>query len=280
MSNSYLNIVTFLATTIVYYMTFKPALTYSISSNAEAYKKYMSENYLYLAIYFFAVLIIQFIVNSSAISNKCGGDLKLNMGMAAGITFISWSLIFGAIIVVLLAYPGFKTAFSDVVGYYYVSDRASKLLSELLVNPEVKDSISSPDIDQTNKSALEKAASTIIKICGSPSILINQIVPTNFNEYWNILQPLIKPDIKSDPMKLDEKREELFEIVVSRDNVGEGMWYVYTGLLLTSIVQLRIASLPCQLDKETIQKNASSYLEEQTKLDEKKELATSQVYTL
>jgi hypothetical protein len=280
MSNSYLNIVTFLATTIVYYMTFKPILTYSISSNPEEYKKYMSDNYLYLAIYFFAVLIIQFIVNSTVISNKCGGKLTQNMGMAAGITFLSWILIFGAIIVVLIAYPGFKTAFSDVVGYYYVSDRASKLLSELLINPEVKDSISSSEIDEENKSALEKAASTIIKICGSPSILINQIVPTNFDEYWNILQPLIKPDIKSDTMKLDEKREELFEIVMSRDNVGEAMWYIYTGLLLTSIVQLRIATLPCQLDKETIEQNMSGYLEEQTKIDERKEAATSQVYTL
>jgi len=251
-----------------------------MSTNAETYKKYMSDNYLYLAIYFVAVLLIQFIVNASVISNKCGGKITENIGMSAGITFLSWTLIFGAIIVVLLAYPGFKTAFSDVVGYYYVSDRASKLLSDLLVNPEVKDSISSSEIDEQSKTALEKAASTIIKICGSPSILINQIVPTNFNEYWNILQPLIKPDIKADNVKLDEKREELFEIVMSRDNVGEAMWYVYTGLLLTSIVQLRIATLPCQLNKETLQKNAAGYLEEQTKIDEKKELATSQVYTL
>jgi len=279
MSNSYLNIVTFLATTVVYYMYFKPVLTYSISTSPEAYKKYTSDNYLYLAIYFFAILIIQFMVNSSAISNKCGGNLTQNMGASALITFISWTLIFGVIIIVLLAYPGFKTAFSDVVGYYYVSDKAGKLLSELLVNPEIKENIS-PAIDEENKNALEKAASTILKICGSPSLLINQIVPTNFNEYWGILQPLIKQDIKADPTQLDKKREELFEIVVSRDNVGEAMWYVYTGLLLTSIVQLKIATLPCQLNKDTIQKNRATYLEEQTKIDEKNELATSQVYTL
>lgn len=280
MSNSYLNIVTFLATTVVYYMYFKPVLTYAISSNPEAHKKYMSDNYLYLGIYFFVVLIVQFIVNSTVISNKCGGDLKHNLGMAAGITLLSWTLIYGAIIIVLLAYPGFKTAFSDVVGYYYISDRASKLLSELLVNPEVKDSINAEGIDETNKSALEKAASMIIKICGSPSILINQIVPTNFNEYWDILQPLIKPELKTDSAKLSEKRDELFSIVTSRDNVGEAMWYVYTGLLLTSIVQLRIATLPCELNRETIQKNTAAYLEEQSKVDERNELATSQVYTL
>ena len=280
MSNSYLNIVTFLATTVVYYMYFKPSLTYVISSDEGEYKKYMSDSYLYLAIYFFAVMIIQFIVNSMAVSDKCGGDLKQNIGAAGAITFISWSLIFGAIIIVLLAYPGFKTAFSDVVGYYYISNRASKLLSELLVSAELKDSIDVPDIDNADKTALEKAASTIIKICGSPSILINQIVPTNFNEYWDILQPLIKPEIKADPTQLEKNRDELFEIVISRDNVGEAMWYVYTGLLLTSIVQLKIATLPCQLNKETIQKNTTAYLEEQTIADEKKELATSQVYTL
>jgi len=280
MSNSYLNIVTFLATTVLYYMYFKPALTYVISSDAESYKKYMNDSYLYLAIYFFAVMIIQFILNSMAVSDKCGGNLTQNMGAAGAITFISWSLIFGAIILVLLIYPGFKTAFSDVVGYYYISNRASKLLSELLVSAELKDSIDTPDITDADKTALEKAASTIIKICGSPSILINQIVPTNFNEYWDILQPLIKPQIKADPAQLEKNRDELFEIVISRDNVGEAMWYIYTGLLLTSIVQLRIATLPCQLNKETIQKNTAAFLEEQTVADEKKELATSQVYTL
>ena len=63
MASSYLNIVTFLLTTLTYYLTIKPNLTYEITSNGEQYKTYISNSYMYLAIYFLLVLIVQFFVN-------------------------------------------------------------------------------------------------------------------------------------------------------------------------------------------------------------------------
>ena len=35
-------------------------------------------------------------------------------------------------------YPGFKSAFSDVIGYFYVSSSANKLLTDLLVNKDIE----------------------------------------------------------------------------------------------------------------------------------------------
>ena len=121
MANSYLNIITFLLTTLVYYLALKPSLKYSDMTNADNYKNYLSSNKLYLAVYFFAILVIQFIVNAYVITQTCGGNITQNMSASGTFTFIPWSLIFGAVIVVLIVYPGFKSAFSDVVGYYYVA---------------------------------------------------------------------------------------------------------------------------------------------------------------
>ena len=320
MASSYLNIITFLLTTVFYYLSLKPSLKYQQLVNASEYKQYIQTNNLYLVIYFLLVLVIQFIVNTSIITTKCGGNISKNMGPAGTLTFIPWFLIFGVVIIVILIFPGFKSAFSDVVGYYYVSSAANKLLTELLINTKVNEQIekttdgemlsndlqesvpSAPPQEQqqqpigrktpaepqgtvrmvggATKKDMEAAADMIIKICGNTAIIINQMVPANFVDYWNTLKPLMKDKYQSNEQLLDKKRDELFELVVTRDNVGEAMWYIYTGLLITSITQLKIANRSCNTDPKEIAKNYQNYLEKQAEENKKVKQATSTVYTL
>jgi hypothetical protein len=94
------------------------------------------------------------------------------------------------------------------------------------------------------KEQMQKAADLIVKICGNMSILINQLSPTNFNEYWNILKPLFKDKYKNDASSA-ELKNNLFDLVVTRDNVGESMWYIYTGILVSSISQFKISQINC-----------------------------------
>jgi hypothetical protein len=183
--------------------------------------------------------------------------------------------------VVLIAYPGFKSAFSDVVGYFYVSGKANELLTDLLIDKNVQKTINQDvTATQAQKQAMQDAADAIIKICGNASILINQIVPENFDDYWNILRPLMKTKYQTETPETIEKKNEFFDLVVSRDNIGEAMWYVYTGILLTSIVQLRISSRTCQTDPKAMQEKYDKYLEEQKKIEEEKQQAQAQVYTI
>ena len=325
MLGSYLNIITFLLTTVFYYLALKPSLKYDQLVNAAGYKQYIQSNNLYLVIYFLLVLVIQFIVNTSTITSKCGGNMSKNMGAAGTLTFIPWFLIFGVVIITILIFPGFKSAFSDVVGYYYISSAANKLLTELLINTSVNNKIENAtgeeiiDIPEelpsapireelteeipinkkmstktpavpigttkiiggaATKKELEEAADMIIKICGNTSLLINQMVPSNFVDYWNTLKPLVKEKYQTNQLLLDKKRDELFELVVTKDNVGESMWYIYTGLLITSITQLKIASRTCNTDPKDIAKNYQTYLDKQEKENKKQKQATSTVYTL
>lgn len=264
MANSYLNIITFLLTTITYYVSFKPLLTYDILSDNSKYIEFISNSYMYLAIYVLFVILIQFIVNSSIITTNCGGNITDNIGVAGVLTFLPWVLIFGILIVVLMIYPGFKSAFSDVVGYYYVSNSANKILTELLINKDVEQAtVNDQTISADKKNALETAADTIVKICGNTAILINQIVPSNFEQYWNILKPLMKQKYQSDNNDTTNIRNQLFDIVVTRDNIGEAMWYIYTGLLLTSLVQFKISTHGCVSNPKTMEANYNKFLEQE-----------------
>jgi hypothetical protein len=281
MANSYLNIITFLLTTLFYYLAIKPSYTYDISIDPNKQKEYKTSSYMYLAIYLLLVIVIQFIVNTAIISSKCGGNVTENIGAAGVLTFIPWTLIFGVIVIILTVYPGFKSAFSDVIGYFWISGTATKVITELLVDPKIqqkidKDTTSTPE----QKEAMMTAADTIIKICGNTSVIINQIVPSNFQSYWNILTPLMKPKYQIDSQETKDIRDELFEIVVTRDNVGEAMWYIYTGLLLTSIVQLKMTTRGCLTNPKTMEENYKKFQDAEQKAKEQKELATSSTYTM
>jgi hypothetical protein len=166
---------------------------------------------MYLAIYFLLVVVIQFMVNASIISTTCGGSVTENMGAAGVFTFLPWTLIFGVLIVILTVYPGFKSAFSDVVGYFWVSSSANKIITDLLINPDIQtkmdtDAASTPE----QKEAMQGAADAIIKICGNTAILINQIVPSNFDSYWNILKPLMKGKYQTENEETNKIKNDLF----------------------------------------------------------------------
>jgi len=278
--NSYINIITFLLTTLFYYLALKPTITYADITNPDKMKTFMQNNYIFLAIYMFSVILIQFIVNASIISANCGGSIRENIGAAGLLTFIPWTLIFGAVILVLAMYPGFKSAFSDVVGYFYVSGSANSLLTELLINRNVEDHLDDNTSSQQRKK-LEDAADAIVKICGNTSILINQMVPANFVEYWNVLKPLMKPQYQHDNPESIALRNELFEVVTTRDNIGEAMWFVYTGILLCSIVQLKINTRGCTSSPETMERNYKAFLEKEGKneITQKQLLDTNYVIT-
>lgn len=280
MTNSYLNIVTFLLSTVFYYMVLKPSLPYELYKNKEEYMKFISNSYMYLAIYVLLVIVIQFIINSSIISSNCGGNISENMGTAGIMTFLPWILIFGVLVIILTVYPGFKSAFSDVIGYYYVSSTANKLLTELLVNKDIEKKIlEEQNMNPERKQALESAADAIIKICGNTSILINQIVPSNFDQYWSILKPLMKEKYQIDSPESIKIKNDLFELVVTRDNVGEAMWYIYTGILLTSIVQLKITTRGCTSNPKTMEANYQKFLDQEQKVKEEK-TKTETSYTI
>ena len=270
--NTYMNIIIFILITILFFAYGKPKPTIdTLSSPDSPYKSY--------GIYFMAVLLFQLAINMSTLENKCGGGWTANLGYAMLITFGPWLAIFGILIAVMINFPGMKSAFSDVIGYYAVSNSANKLLAEMLVDTDINDKIkqASDSTDETKQQAMQDAAEAVMKMVGNISILINQIVPSNFMSYWKTLIPLMKNPEAAD---MPQKQQALLDIVVLRDNIGEACWYIYTAILLISIIGYKIVNKSCEVDPKVANAKYDQYLDKQQAADDAKAIANSIPYTL
>ena len=227
-----------------------------------------------LAFYLGMVVVSQLLLNVVYLMSKCGGSLDKNILTAAIFTFIPWILIFGVLLAVLIIFPGFKSAFSDVIGYYVVAGGANEIFGQILLGTDLNDMIEQT-ADATQKNELTKAAEAIIKICGNKSILINQINSENFLDIWNTLKPLMTPG-SYDSVEI---KQQLLNLVVLKDNIGEGFWYVYTAILISSIVYYNLATRGCVKSVDQIKSEHDAYIKEQETADEQTKLNNSITYT-
>ena len=284
MSSSFLNMFLFFSTTAFYYYSLNPLLTYDIRSNFKKYEEYVKDKYMYLGLYILLAVVLQVLANSYIITLKCGGSVKDNIGRAF-LFAIVWLLMLGFIIVVvqtgLPVGADYVGAFSNVIGYFCVSSSANKLLTELLIDRDVQKKI---DDDTTlspkQKEAMQSAADLIIKICGNTSILINQMTPSNFNFYWNGIDPLKKEKYQTENDETIKIRDELFSLVVTKHNIGESMWYILTGIAVAAYVEYVIITGGCVTNPKTLQEKSNAYSEEEQQVKEEQEIATSTTYTI
>ena len=281
MDISYLSIIVFLIITIVYYMfpaIGKLPITLDMIENNNL-SSYYNANLPRLGLYFLAIVVSQFALNTLYLVNKCGGNASANIGMAAFYTIIPWVLMFGVMIAVLMMYPGLKTAFSDVVGYFAVAGKANDILASLLVDTKIENMINtSSGMSEDAKNSMKKSAEAILKLCGNKSILINQMSPENFVSVWDMLTPLMKNN--GDIPGINEQKNELFQLVILKDNIGEGMWYFYTAILLISIVYYNLASKGCVKTLDQLKASHDEFLKQEEETLAKQELNNSTPLTL
>jgi hypothetical protein len=247
MDLTYLSIISFIIITAVYYAmpsVGKLAVTLKALSSVEEMTLFKQESNTRLAIYLAVVILSQFVINTSFVINACGGSSISNYGSAFLITFLPWIFIFGIMLITLIMYPNFKGAFADIVGYFFVSDKANDALSKILISDAVTQTAINGITDETVKTDIIKAAESVSKMLGNKAIIINQITPLNFIDMWNTLKQLMKPTM----FENQELKAELLDISAMRDNIGEAMWYIYTGILIISYTSFKITSAACPPD--------------------------------
>jgi len=278
MDISLISLLIFTITTIVYFISpsiGKPELFLSDLMSEEAKADYYSRTLKSLAFYLGIVIVSQFFLNTNYLMSKCGGSLDKNIGAAALFTFIPWVLIFGVMLAVLIIFPGFKSAFSDVIGYYVVSGPANDIFGSILLGSDLNEMIEKTS-DPIKKNELTQAAEAIVKICGNKSILINQMNPDNFLEIWNVLKALMVPGAYENM----EIKKDLLELVVLKDNIGEALWYIYTSILISSIVYYNLATRGCIKSVDQIKSDHDAYIQQQEEIDKQNELNNSTKYVM
>jgi hypothetical protein len=274
MDISFQSLIWFLICTIIYFVGIKPKLTLDMLEQPNGITNYYSSTLVWLAVYILLVVVSQFFLNCGYLINKCGGDISKNIGAAALFTFIPWILIFGVMIAVLIIFPGFKSAFTDVIGYYAVSFQANDLLSTIIMPADIRDKLNQTTND-ADKQKLTGAAEAVMKIWGNNSLLINQMNPENFTEIWSILTPLMVPGAATD----QAKKAALLALVVLKDNIGEGLWYIYTAVLISSIVYYNLATRGCVKDIASIKTQHDDYLKQQEAVTAQTAVNNTTMYT-
>ncbi len=272
MDISLLSLLFFIIITIGYFLALKPKLTLDQLA-PDCYNDYKNSIFPKLALYLLIVCLTQFLLNTAYLTNKCGGEVKNNIGPAALYTFFPWLIIFGIIIAILIIFPGFKSAFSDVIGYFAIAGSAKTLFANIMLDADLNAKIAG-EKDPTKKAQVITAADTLVKMLGNKSILINQITPDNFTSSWNLLKPLMKDTIIGQ-VEIDNKAK-LLDLVVLKDNIGEAFWYVYTAILISSVVYYNLASRGCVKSAAQIKAGYDQYQQDQAakEAEEKANTAT------
>ena len=275
--NSILTILLSLAVIILYYMFLKPVLKVDIMGDVDKFAKFSKQKYIMMIVLFVILFLIHMIVNLLGFQNKCGGSIGENIGKVFVSTFVPWLLIFGGLMLVLIIFPGFKGAFSNVIGYYAVYRASNTILVKLLGNAQVDRTIeNTQETDKEDAHLLEKASDAVLKLVGNTSIMINQITPENFENMWKMMIPVMKPEMRGTanaPLKC-----ELLEQVVLRDNIGECCWYIYTMLLLIVVVKTMLMKQECVTSLSQVKEHASEYDAQQSMKDDQEKKDKSVVY--
>ena len=255
----------------------KPQLKLEDLIDEQSKANYYTQNMKSLAFYLGVIVFTQLVLNIGYLMAKCGGSLDKNIGAAAVFTIIPWILIFGVMIAVLIIFPGFKTAFSDVIGYFFVSGGANDIFGSILMGTDLNEMIEQTS-DVNKKNELTKAAEAIVKICGNKSILINQMNPDNFIDIWTTLEPLMIPGL--DQNKKIDFQTQLLNLVSLKENIGEALWYIYTAILISSIVYYNLATRGCVKSVDQIKAEHDAFIKEQEESNVQEDINNSTTYVM
>ena len=108
--------------------------------------------------------------------------------------------------------------------------------------------LKSPKGDTTQ---LEK---TLHNIYGNPSLFINEITPMNFDQYVQKSQFMFKSGMKN-----SREMETFRSMINAKEMVSEFVWYMLSGLLVTTVSYNAIANGNCVQSLDEMKKRHAEY---------------------
>lgn len=208
--------------------------------------KYMmpEKSTVLFVIYFILILVSQFILNIYLAKQICNSPS--NVGTAAVATIIPWVIIFGLLNLLLTIFPGWLAAFSNTIGYAVASMvGVSSFFTEQLLNVG-----NEPDKD---------VLKVIQNIISDPSTIINTLNDENILSFWNrsVKAQLFKEDVNANNNLLFN---ELKKYIMLKNLVSYFIWYLLTGILITSISYNYMLTVPCVQTPKQARAAAAQFL--------------------
>lgn len=205
-------------------------------------------------IYFLLVLSSQFGLNIYLAKQMCNSPS--NVGTAALATFIPWLFIFGLLNLLLSVFPGWLSAFSNTIGYAIANVAGvASFFTDQLLNVNVENT--------SNKDAFK----VIQNVTNDPSTIINTINDENVENFWNKSIKVqffnrfkeVVPDVDPPPEFI-----QLKNFIRLKNIVSYFIWYLLTGVLITSLSYNYMLSVPCVQTPKQARELAAQFLANQS----------------
>jgi len=199
---------------------------------------------LYLISYCILILLGSFFINYNISKSLCPVD-NINVYTLILNTVFPWLFIFGSIYGILLVFDTWHRPFSNTLGYLVI-----KLLGieSLFVNILAK--------PKGNDSDNEKILQAILNMKTNKSIFINEMdeEPVTFKEFFDQLT-FAKIIENNDNDKYTKDITNIYKLIVIKNSVGRFVWFVLSGIIISTVTYNNIINSSCNQSKTSILKN-------------------------
>lgn len=218
--------------------------------------------------YVLIVVIGEYFINLNLTDAMCG--IK-QWKPVFFITIVPWLLIFVALHMFLIIFPGWLSPFANTFGY---------LVVKLMGLPDLMNSIVAEETNDAS-GATKRA---LLSVTNDDSLIINQFSPEqvtvttdqntgeivknrpNFDGAWANLQTAgILKSFANEPDKNTIHRDKLYEFVEMKYTVSEFVWNILTGFLVTTVSYNYIVNIGCKKSPADMKKLHDEYEAAQNK---------------
>ena len=197
--------------------------------------------------YIITIIIGEFFINLGLTYEMCGEN---HWGTAISVTAAPWIIVFGVFILLLNLFPSWKIPFSNTIGYgFALLGGVKTVVSNIFKDPTNGSS-------DSHANGLNKAIQYIYR---DPSLLINEIGEgeEKFEEFWRAMRSAIKPNIS------DTLKNNLKSLVKIKYTVSEYVWFMLTGILVTSISYHYLVNIGCSNSVKVMMERRNAYKQRQ-----------------
>ena len=233
------------------------------------------KNLVSMLIYIALLVAGNYFINLNISKEVCGAPMFFQTFIT---TLLPWVLIFVVLLFILRIMPGWLAPFSNTIGYLIAKVAGlEKLLDQLLV-PQAEIENGLPDGTEEQKKNLGLVTQNLEQIYKDKSLLINEVTIMNFSEFYQRFNRAGLFNQRFINFEESEKRfpqNEFYNYIILKDKVAEYLWYLLTGLLVTSVSYNYIVSSACTTSVKEMEKTHQAYLKLQEQIDQSKKNTTS-----
>ena len=259
----------FVITTCIFFIIKYAASTKATNADARG-----TSQKVWTAVYLLILITGEYFINLGTTKALCGNP---QWSTTFYMTFGPWVLIFGVMNLMLLAFPGWLSPFSNTIGYGFAKLAGiSSLMGDLFRFRGDGERGQAGQADQAGQAQTNEAAEILGRIYADKSLLINEITPESLDDFWRNMWPLFRPEVHvqsgaEGPDGDNPLKTRLRSLVILKDTVGLFCWYLLTGMLVTGVSYNYVMGSSCVKSAQQIEAAHDEFMREQQEVHAQKE---------